>query len=508
MRDLIDARFAELMQRYADDTLSAADGDEFNAMLRDDPAMRDAFVGYCLHARLAGETLGRVEAPTPVDASVVVDVDESKRYRWVAPLAIAAAVLIGAAIVGVVIVGLKPNQPTPPDEPRWTGAPVAVLTDSANVRWVDDIIATGDQLPPRPIRTRSGRVGIQFDSGASLATQGASEIVLTSATRCRLVSGVIAMQVPPSAHGFTVAAPGFDVVDLGTGFGLTTEADGSGQVHVFEGEVEVRLASGDVMLVRAGEAIRIIEGGTAIDRLTPAIFDYPIVADTAVDRWAEMTQRLTLDADLAALITMDAMPDEPTLLTDRGDTQRAVRVLGGAATAGRMWETKALHFTEPTHGVALDLPDLLDAFTLAMWVKLDRLPEDDGAIASLIQADTWGAGDAHWNLDSDGRVTMGINGGPLVRSERVIDEPAVGRWVHLAVTYDSATGAATLYMDGKRIAHGAGKGHIKPRLGATRIGNWTNNSRPLSASIDDVVVLKRAMEADEIAKLYGSSGSY
>lgn len=499
MRKPIDARFAELMQRYADDALSAAEADEFNAMLLDDAAMRDAFVGYCLHARMTGEVLGQVEAPTPEVVPEVVGVIEPTRRRWVAPLAIAAVVLIGAMIIGVVAVALQPNDPAPV-EPRWTGAPVAVLTDSAGVRWVDDIIATGDQLPPRPIRTASGRVGIQFDSGAMLATQGASELVLTSQTHCRLVSGVIAMQVPPTAHGFTIAAPGFDVVDLGTGFGMTTDGASGGEVHVFEGEVEVRLADGDTITVKAGEAIRILEGGIAFDRVVPAIFDYPIVADTPVERWAEMAQRLTLDTDLAALFTMDRLSDEPRQLADHSDAKLAARVLGGTATEGRYWETTALRFTEPTDGVALNLPGAVDAFTLGMWVKIDRLPPG-GAIASLIQTDTYANGDVHWNLDEYGRVTLGIAGGVVTKSNTVIDETALGRWHHLAATYDRATGTAALYMNGKGIAQSIKSNSPVARFGPTRIGNWIDNTRPLAGAIDDVVLIERAMNEIEIRKI-------
>lgn len=502
----IDARFAELMQRYADDALGADDTQEFNALLREDADLRDAFVGYCLHAQLTGEVLERDEAPAAQvesDAAPVIAKIEPTRRGWVAPAAVAAGLLLCAAVVAVVLVAMRDDTPV---EPRWTGAPVAVLTDSVDVRWVDDVIATGDQLPPRPIRTSAGRVGIQFDSGASLATQGASELVLSSKTRCQLIRGTIAMQVPPTAHGFTVAAPGFDVVDLGTGFGMTTDGALGGEVHVFEGSVEVRLADGDTLTVEAGEAIRILDGGLAFDRLTPAIFDYPIVADTPAERWAEMSQRLTLDADLAALITMDELPDEPSQLADRVDAQRTARVLGGTTVEGRFWETTALRFTEPTDGIAVNLPGALDAFTLGMWVKIDRLP-DANAIASLIQTDTYANGDVHWNLDGYGRITLGIANGVIVKSDTVIDDAALGRWVHLAATYDSATGTATLYMDGRAIASRTARGQLPARLGPCTIGNWNNHSRPLAAAIDDLVVFERELNETEIRGIHDASNA-
>lgn len=86
--------------------------------------------------------------------------------------------------------------------------------------------------------------------------------------------------------------------------------------------------------------------------------------------------------------------------------------------------------------------------------------------------------------------------------------PEQGRWVHLAVVYDSAAKTMRFYLNGRfdkesrqAIAHPA-------RLGAAQIGNWDRQDRKLSGRVDELLLLGRAMTDAEITELFEAGNPY
>ena len=90
-----------------------------------------------------------------------------------------------------------------------------------------------------------GLVNIEFVSGAQVVLQGPAQFVLEGENSLKLLRGRLAACVSKGAEGFAVYAPGLEVVDLGTEFGVAVGQgkDSDTEVHVFKGLVQVDTAS-------------------------------------------------------------------------------------------------------------------------------------------------------------------------------------------------------------------------------------------------------------------------
>src|SRR5262249_15169374 len=115
-------------------------------------------------------------------------------------------------------------------------------------------------------RLRSGRLTLAFFSGVTLTVEGPAEVELVAADRVLCHYGKLRARVPPGAEGFTVQAAGYEVVDLGTEFGLNLEPGGPSRVLVFDGEAAVSVLGKDGRPVRAA----LIEGPGKAVEVAPA----------------------------------------------------------------------------------------------------------------------------------------------------------------------------------------------------------------------------------------------
>ena len=94
---------------------------------------------------------------------------------------------------------------------------------------------------PAGIRCRGTRVSCSWSSMAVLRLSSKVRRRLESSTsRAWFVDrGRLRAHVPEQARGFAVLAPTFELVDLGTEFGLNVAEDGVDEIHVFDGKVEL-----------------------------------------------------------------------------------------------------------------------------------------------------------------------------------------------------------------------------------------------------------------------------
>ena len=114
---------------------------------------------------------------------------------------------------------------------------VAVVTRVVSVDWGGaDVKKVGDTLPPGMLVLKQGLLQLEFYSGALLVLEGPAKLDLISADEVICHKGKVRAHVPPPAHGFTVLSPQFELVDLGTEFGVEVGANGATEVHVFDGK--------------------------------------------------------------------------------------------------------------------------------------------------------------------------------------------------------------------------------------------------------------------------------
>lgn len=188
--------------------------------------------------------------------------------RWAA----AALVVLGTVAGVSMLVNLERSQRLRSVEKV---QPVAVVSDVAGAVWEGRAPGAGEPLNPGFIRLRSGSAQVEFYSGATVRLQGPCEFGLNSASRGFLRSGRLTAHVSPRAHGFTIAAPGIAVVDLGTEFGMKVEANGDAQVQVLRGHVELHVGDERSPGRRLSEsqAVAVERGRARSIAFNPAEFD-------------------------------------------------------------------------------------------------------------------------------------------------------------------------------------------------------------------------------------------
>jgi hypothetical protein len=155
--------------------------------------------------------------------------------------------------------------------------------------------------------------------------------------------------------------------------------------------------------------------------------------------------------------------------------------------------------------------------TLAAWLRLDRLGEP---YQSLLHTDGWDRnnhGQVHWMVTRHSNMRLALFGNTLapgsIEREQYPDSrtsvlPERGRWIHLATVYDSVKKTVRFYLNGlfdsethQAIAHPA-------RLGPAQIGNWDQYDRKLSGRVDELLLLGRAMNDEEVHALFEAGNPY
>ncbi len=397
----------------------------------------------------------------------------------------------------------------------------------------------GDTLGKESFQLRSGTAEIQFFSGATMTVQGPAEIHLRSAWEATCTDGIVRMQVPPAARGFRLLAPGSEIIDLGTEFGLEVR-DGKGHVEVFEGEIALRHQKEVERLVKKGAAWGLPVEGSA----TPAAFgnvtfpdlgqlDSRAIAQNRDDfnRWQAHRDRLAADPRLIAYYTFDR--DEPGALIPNLTLPRDIELDGAAVLAdpvdGRWPGLKsALEFHRPGSRVRVNLPGEFPAFTFACWVRIDSL---DRWYNALFMGDGYETGEPHWQIRDDGAMMLSVMvddtkpnpGAPNDAGfHRVYYSPPMwnrsmsGRWLHLASVFDPANRAVSHYVNGERIHRQEIEDRFlieTLRIGNAEIGNWgqpfredpTFAIRNLNGRMDELAIFKTALGDQEIARLFEQS---
>jgi Concanavalin A-like lectin/glucanases superfamily len=150
----------------------------------------------------------------------------------------------------------------------------AVKVDGVN--WEPGSIAPaeGDVVTTGRLTFGAGQLTLAFFGGVALTAEGPADLELLDRDRIFCHRGKLRVRVSPGAEGFTVAAPGYEIIDLGTEFGLNMEVDGKGRIMVFEGEAAVSLLgdggrSRQGALVAGAAAVEVDPSGSGIREVPP-----------------------------------------------------------------------------------------------------------------------------------------------------------------------------------------------------------------------------------------------
>ncbi len=145
---------------------------------------------------------------------------------------------------------------------------------------------------------------------------------------------------------------------------------------------------------------------------------------------------------------------------------------------------------------ASDLLAPAKGLTFECWVKTDQAGQNDRWFVNRIYSGHLDTG-YRFGL-AGGRVSFAI---PLTdwSHHLVAAEPLpVGRWVHLAGTYDGQM--MRVYQDGREVGHLARTGPVKPNPEPLCLGNYARDHRAhFQGLLDEVRLYDRALTADEVA---------
>lgn len=261
-------RLEELLLASTDDSFTSTERDELNTLLRDNAQARAFACRFLVLDAALADHLGadameqRYAAENPANSAKVI------------PFPLAKRTLLGAAAVFLIFaIGISLLREEPPNDN--TIAATVQRTDRASG------FTTGDTfLPGETIRFEKGRIVIRFLSGARLAVEGPTDILITSDNGAGMTRGRATIRVPGKIKGFTLDTPTEQVVDLGTSFGVAVAEDGATSIAVFEGEIELRgeQHSAGPQRLLAGASVR-------VEDKNESPTDIPYRFDEYLDTW-------------------------------------------------------------------------------------------------------------------------------------------------------------------------------------------------------------------------------
>ncbi len=520
MPESTDREFQQLLQQAIDDTLSKEEGLRLQELAKGNRDRLEQLVDHALIASLLIEEGGSESVAALVDFVAPGPAASATRPSWLTAslgrkrqipgiAAVAAGLILLASLV-LWNVGIRSQNTSIADS---TDDSVAQLAQSIGVQWEgDNRPAAGASLLPGTLKFSEGLVQIEFYSGAQVIVEGPAELELITAYRADCRSGRIRARVPPQARGFSVLTPTFELVDLGTEFGMDVAATGEAKVKVFDGEVELHSSDRKQSLLggqalkfeRTGESNPISETETRYPSFEEMKSRAQHHASAKLESWLRWNESLQGDPRIVARYDFESREIENGAIV-------------GCHWADGRWPGKgALEFRRSGDRVRVDVPGEFDALTMSAWIRLDALAPRHQA---LLLTDEYKVGHIHWQIGPSGDLRFGSRirenkkgrtlGG--ASPARLFNQNRLGVWSFVCTTFDRQAGEVRHYYNGREVSRHQGVSPIPLHIGSGDIGNWSvplerpEKPRPLRnfvGRMDEMTIWNTALDAVEIRRIY------
>lgn len=525
-------RLDELVTALHANELSDELAVELNEMLDSQPGARRRFAEQMQLATMLEEGIPTKAAMPAGSAQPVALNGHGKTRRSHRSLAILVST---AAAIGLIGFFLWPhffgssNDPIAVTDDELFDEGVAVVTSAVNARFSHDTqLDVGSSVSPGSVVLESGHVQFEFYRGAVVVVEGPAELEFIDANKMICRRGRLRAHVPPQAEGFTVVSRSFELVDLGTEFGMDVSEDGSGRIRVFEGKVELyeagsnRSAASRREIGETGGA-RVSATGEVTETDTPegeflsaeSLRELAVKHDlTRFRAWQKQSEALSNDPRVIVHYSFEAEnPSTRSLASHQAnDPSLNGAIVGCAWSTGRWFNKGALEFKHPGDRVRVHIPGEYTSLTYAAWVRIDGL---DRPFISLLLTNGYNVSEPHWQLRGDGRLLLGIktpSGHVAYDSKPILSIKDLGRWVHLSTVYDSESRRVSHYVDGAIVSTAKLTAEpFKLKFGDTEIGNWgtpvtysPQKIRNLNGRIDEFTLFREPLSAEEIQRLYSA----
>ena len=552
--DRMNARLHEMLNRYLDGSQTTNERQELIELLRSSPDARQEFWKQArLHALLrqfAEENRGSQWANvTALTSAGRGPSGWSSYWGW----GVAAATTLA-----LLLMMWKPWQLTGPDlagsntsSGQPSEVPVAVLARTVGCVFPTGTppLQAGAELVPSKLQLEAGLVQLDFFSGARVVLEGPAQLELLAPDHARLSYGKATCEVAVPGRGFRLSAPGMNVLDLGTAFGLLAPRDGSPEVHVLDGKVAVSRdrednAANAASEVLASAAVRLTSGGFTATSFNPAEFTrtqdlrrkQEIVARTQQQRW-ETTAR-ALDADSTILVHYTFEGTGTPVVANCAKTAMAGTggtIIGCRPGEGRWSDKGALEFRGRGDRVLLSVPGTHHSLTLMAWLRVDAFTQPLTALVMSEAPNRWTqargrkgedlsvaetAAMLRWELNDRGQVSLNCVAGldstakqlrwSTFASNRIPAWKRQGQWLCWAATHDGGSGESIHYLDGQELARTTRHLDLPFYTAQLDLGNLSLSRQEVNrgvqyafyGALDEFVLASRAMSEKEIHDFY------
>ena len=230
--------------------------------------------------------------------------------------------------------------------------------------------------------------------------------------------------------------------------------------------------------------------------------------------WIELSDEISADPQSTLYFTFDDHRSWSRVLRDdaKANGKRYDgAIIGCEWTRGRWAGKGALSFDGVNDRVRLKLPTPLRSATLTAWICLETLRSEMNPIVCAAPAT---AGAARWGIDGSGRLVLQLRGKESSSSANYVSSVAfrkerLGRWVHLATTYDAEKQMVSHYVDGRPFSREKTKNELRLLFDKSVMGHTSDRDivgdkevYALHGSIDEFSLHRIAFDEEEIRRLY------
>lgn len=510
--------FRKELEAWMSGDMTAEDHAAFQDLLKKDASARDQFRRAArLDARLRELSERELLNETAEITSI-----PTKNDKGLAGWAVAASLVLGWLLwSGPDIEREDQAELTSPIVDTVTEVvlekPVAVLSMQVDADWEKLEMGDDHLIRAGELKLRSGVAQLELLNGAMLIMEGAVNLTVRDRDKVICHGGNLRVQVPAQAKDFQIEGPGVSISDTDVDFGLLVDGD-STEVHVLRGRLTVA-GSNEVRAMDESQALMVSGNLRKTISLKESVFvDTHVLIAQSRDRFSERQQEWQLH--------QEALLEDPSLVLcydfeELGSGRRVVRdlahadgrshegiVVGARRSEGRWPNATAVEFKQGSDRVRLSVDETMKSMTLMSWVRIDGF---DRRWQSLMLSEHWDDGDVHWQFSDEGELIIGIQTpgsghGQYHSAKNVIGQGDLGRWMHLAFSYDAEAGVARHFLDGREVSSHAIELHVPLTIGAADLGNWTIpdrdgwNIRNLNGRMDEFLIYSRSLGDSEIRR--------
>ena len=404
---------------------------------------------------------------------------------------------------------------------------VAVLTKLVGLKWADEAgfrPELGNTLEPNSLKIDEGLAQVEFIQGSAVILEGPIDFDIVNPNEGTLREGKLRAHVPRVARGFTVNLPKGRIIDLGTEFGLNVHPGGSSEILVYSGKVLYEGQAENAELISreisGGEALFIDPYGYPnwIEMPSEGFMSAADLAFRSMEKsqqshsaWVELSKEIANDPHVVVYYNFDNHSPWSRVLRDEVNPNGMSgngAIIGCKWSEGRWAGKGALGFNRKNDRVRMVLPDQFDAVTLSAWVKIDSLDY----FAPILYSEPNKPGAVSWLVSKDGRLVFHVrkeDGKDKFTSAVAFRKERLGRWTHIATTYDPNLKMVSHYINGRPFSREKMAEPMSLHFGKSMLGHSLGSGNQVfKGSIDEFALFDVTYDEQSVRRIYEIGSPY